>query len=40
MSSNIHMQMMGAFVLYVDGQPADRLVNKSRKGVTMIHLLI
>ena len=40
MSSNIHMQMMGAFVLYVDGQPADRLVNKSRKGVTMIQQLL
>lgn len=40
MSDRIHIQMMNSFLLYVNDQPMERLVNKSRKGVTLVGMLL
>ena len=40
MSKTIHIQMMGEFVIHIDGREIGSLVTKSRKGVAMIEYLI
>lgn len=40
MSKTIHIQMMGEFVINIDGREISSLVTKSRKGVAMIEYLI
>lgn len=40
MSDMIRIQMMGTFTIYINEQKADRLVNKSRKGMALMQYLI
>ena len=40
MADKIRIQMMGSFALYINEIKVDQLVDKSRKGVSLMQILI
>lgn len=40
MSDRIHIQMMDSFAIYINEQQKDQMINKSRKGLTLLQNLI
>ena len=40
MSERIHIQMMDSFAIYINEQQKDQMINKSRKGITLMQNLI
>ena len=40
MAERIHIQMMDSFAIYINEQQKDQMINKSRKGITLMQNLI